>query len=96
MRAAESNAISIGLAPHAHRPLESGPRAAPLTNAGLGSGQVEVSLVVGASLNWEFLFSIWAGFHGQLRMRAAVAFAVFTGCYRVAAQACAEKNVMQT
>ena len=50
------------------------------------------------SLNREFLFSIWAGFHGQLRMRAAVAFAVFTGCYRVAAQleACAEKNVMQT
>ncbi len=48
------------------------------------------------SLNWEFLFSIWAGFHGQLRMRAAVAFAVFAGCCRVAAQTCAEKNVMQT
>ena len=28
---AESNTISNGLAPHAHRPLESGPRAAPLT-----------------------------------------------------------------
>ena len=31
MPSAESNTISIGLAPHAHRPLESGPRAAPLT-----------------------------------------------------------------
>jgi hypothetical protein len=31
MPLAESNTISSELAPHAHRPLESGPRAAPLT-----------------------------------------------------------------
>jgi hypothetical protein len=31
MPLAESNAIPIGLAPHAHRPLESRPRVAPLT-----------------------------------------------------------------
>jgi hypothetical protein len=31
MPSTESNTISNGLAPHEHRPLESGPRAAPLT-----------------------------------------------------------------
>jgi len=31
MPSAESNTISNGLAPHAHRPLESGPPTAPLT-----------------------------------------------------------------
>ncbi len=100
MRAAESNAISIGLAPHAHRPLESGPRAAPLTNAGSdqsGRGKLRL-VVVGALVVGVSVFDLGGlpRTAAKLRMRAAVVFAVFTGCYRVAAQTCAEKNVMQT